>query len=974
MERSVTGKRDEEKQMKKAVRLLKRFCGCFTGILMVLIVVAIIMANVATTIYGQSVTMFLGSQTHKVEGGDGTIYYPSDYEDDTELVAAEEELCQEIEEEGIVLLKNENDVLPLKKGSKISVFGQDSVDLVYGGVGAGSVDASKAPSLKDALEYSGFKVNPVLWDFYDTGAASSYRKVLPDVTGNGSYEINEVPSEVYTDEVKDSYQEYSDAAIVVIGRSGGESADIDQGYLAFSEEEKMMLHMASAQFDKVIVLLNTNNPMELEELEKEDIDACLWIGAVGQTGAYAIGEVLRGAVNPSGRLVDTYAYDNFSAPAMVNFGDYDITNSDVKNGNKYLVYQEGIYVGYRYYETRYEDVVLENEEKSNYDYQEQVQYPFGYGLSYTDFEWSGYQVEESEDAFHVKLTVTNTGTVSGKDVVQVYMQSPYTEYDKENQVEKASVELAGYAKTNVLKPGESEEVSVQVDKEEMRIYDAYGKQTYIVDAGDYYFTAGENAHAALNNILSAKGKTKEDGMTGDGRKDLTYKYTQTEMDVETEITNQFEDADIRTYDDSVTYLSRQDWSGTWPSLYADGKWEAPEKFIKALNISYEEDPDAEMPEFETISEEYGELTLASLIGADYDDPRWDALLSQMSKEEIYNLVRKSGYLTMNIDSISAPKTVDKDGPAGISTTLTGGNISCMAYPSEMIFASTWNEELIEQAGAMIGEDGLNAGVTVWYAPAMNIHRTPFCGRNYEYYSEDAYLSGTMGAAECKGAQSKGMIVTIKHFALNDQEINRYGVAVMAGEQAIRELYLAGFEGAVRDGNANGVMVSMNRVGARWSGGHSGLITKVLREEWGFHGLVVTDQTSFSSFNYCDIREGLEAGTNMWLNVATNMWKLSDKELNATVMNQVRESAHCILYQIANSNAMNGISADAKVVSVTPNWIYMRIGMNIVAVLSAYGLLCLTRLCFDRPVRWKKRKEWKKARKEMKKAKKMKRMI
>lgn len=963
--------------MKRAVKILKRICGCFTGLLMILVIIAIFAADIATSIYGQSVTMFLGSKTHKVEGGTGEIYYKSDYEDESQLVTAEEELCQEIEEEGIVLLRNENNALPLKEGSKISVFGQNSVDMVYGGVGAGSVDASKAPTLKEALEYSGFDVNPILWEFYDTGAASSYRKILPDVTGQGSYEVNEVPQEIYTDDVKDSYHLYNDAAIIVIGRSGGEASDIGSNYLAFSKEEKEMIHTASTHFEKVIVLLNTNNPMELGLVEDENVDACLWIGAVGQTGSYAIGEILRGSVNPSGRLVDTYAYDNFSSPAMVNFGDYKIADSNIENGNTYIVYQEGIYVGYRYYETRYEDVVLGNESAANYNYEEQVQYPFGYGLSYTDFEWSDYKIAETENTFDITITVTNTGEAAGKDIVQIYMQSPYTEYDKENHIEKAAIELTGYAKTKTLEPGESESLAIQISKEEMKTYDSYGMGTYIIDAGDYYFAAGRNAHAALNHILTEKGLSEADGMTESGQKELVYKYSQPEMDTKTyavsaetgnPITNQFENADIQTYDDSVTYLSRQDWTGTWPSLYADGQWEAPEEFIKALEISYKESSETEMLKFQTISEEYGELTLAGLIGSDYDDPRWDALLNQMSKEEIYNLVRKSGYLTMNIDSISAPKTVDKDGPAGISATLTGGNISCMAYPSEMVFASTWNTGLIESVGKMIGEDGLDVGVTVWYAPAMNIHRTPFSGRNYEYYSEDAYLSGTMGAAECKGAQQKGMIVTIKHFALNDQEINRCGVAVMAGEQAIRELYLSGFEGAVRDGNANGVMISMNRIGSRWSGGHYGLVTETLRNEWGFLGLAVTDQTSFASFNYCDIREGLEAGTDMWLNVSDNMWKLSDEELNATVMTQARESAHNILYQIANSNAMNGISADAKVVSITPSWKYLRVGFNLTAIIAAYGLLCLTRLCFDQPVRWKKRKAWKTAKKEAKKSK------
>lgn len=957
--------------MKKVVKILKRAGGCFSGLLMVLVVIALIAADVATGIYGQAVTMFLGHDTHRVEGGSGEVYYTSDYEDEVQLLAAEEALCQEVEEEGIVLLKNDGDVLPLSEGSRISVFGQNSVDMVYGGVGAGSVDASTAPDLKTALEYSGFEVNPVLWDFYDTGEGAAYRKVVPGVTGEGTYEVNEVPMDVYTEEVTGSYQEYDDAALIVIGRSGGESSDIASDYLEFTREEEELIRAVNRQFETVAVILNTNNPMELGLLEEEEIDACLWVGATGQTGNYAIGEVLSGRVNPSGRLVDTYAYDNFSSPAMANFGDYTITNSEVENGNKYLVYQEGIYVGYRYYETRYEDVVLGNESEENYDYETQVMYPFGYGLSYTAFDWSGYQVTEGEDAFTARITVTNTGDAKGKEVVQIYLQSPYTQYDRENGIEKASAELVGYAKTKELAPGESETVTVEIPKESMKAYDADGTGSYIVDAGDYYLAAGRNVHDALNHILAAKGRGDADTMAGTGNEELAYRYTQAEMDTQTyavsaetgnQIQDQFEEADLRTYDEDITYLSRSDWSGTWPSLYADGEFEASEELIRALEISYENDEDASMPEFETVSEEYGELTLAGLIGTDYDDPRWDALLNQMSKEEIYNLVRKSGYLTMNIDSVSAPKTVDKDGPAGISATLTGGNISCMAYPSEMVFASTWNTELIEQVGRMIGEDGLNAGVTIWYAPAMNIHWTPFSGRNYEYYSEDAFLSGSMGAAECRGAQEKGMIVTIKHFALNDQEVNRYGVAVFSNEQAIRELYLAGFEGAVRDGSANGVMTSMNRVGTRWSGGHYGLITETLKNEWGFRGLVVTDQTSFASFNYCDIREGLEAGTNMWLNVADNMWKLSDEELNAGVMAQMRDSAHAILYQIANSNAMNGISADAKVVSVTPLWKYMRIGMNIIAILTIYGLYRLTRLLFDRPPK-KRLREWRKRKRE-----------
>ncbi|MCM3478117.1 glycoside hydrolase family 3 protein [Caldibacillus thermoamylovorans] len=922
------------------------------------LIVGIVVGDFYAMKYSQIISIHLGQETNKIVKEDGdkadTDYYKSEFTSADELKKQTEEIGQKIVEEGTVLLKNDNGALPLSSGDKISLLGQNSVDLVYGGIGSGSVDSEAAPNLYNILTDSGFKVNKTLWDFYKTGDGSSYRKEVPDLEGKGSFAVNEVPKNVYTNEVISSLKDYNDAAIVVIGRSGGESSDLPTSelstgskYLQIDNNEKDMLKLASENFDKVIVLINSSNPMELGFLEEYDVDAAIWVGALGNTGAYAIGEVLNGDVNPSGHLVDTYAYDSFSAPAMENFGSYNINNSEVMMGANYMVYAENIYVGYRYYETRYEDVVLGNEDTVNYDYTKQVQFPFGYGLSYTNFDWSDYSVTEKDGNYEVSVKVTNNGSVAGKDVVQIYMQSPYTDYDKENKIEKASVELVGFAKTSEIEPGKSETVTIEVDKEEMKAYDANGYGTYIVDAGDYYFAAGENAHDALNNILAAKGKSTADGMDYDGNADFAHKVTVDKLDsttyavssvTENEITNQFEKADIKYYDPDFEYLTRQDWTGTWPSTYADGSMTATDEFLKDLEISYNEDSDAKMPVTGKINDKYGKLNAAMFIGRDYDDELWDVLLDQLTIEEMTELIRMGGYATVPIESINLPGTLDLDGPAGISNTLVGGDKEGMAYPAQVIMASTWNVELVEDMGELVGEESIHLGVTGWYAPGLNTHRLPYGGRNYEYFSEDGFLAGKMGASEVKGVQSKGAIVYMKHYALNDQETNRYGGSMFANEQSIRELYLIPFEKTVREGNAHGVMASMNRIGARWTGGHAGLMTETLRNEWGFEGMAITDQASFSVFLYEDILEGMEAGTNLWLNTDSNLWKISDEQLTPTVVNNIRESTHNILYSIINSNAMNGISTSSKIVEITPAWQYWLIAANIVVALIALSII------------------------------------
>lgn len=928
------------KKVGKVIGKGMKFCLIALSYLLgITIIIALFLGNIYSNRYAGLVSNFMGHSGSKVESSGqntDTVYFKTDFDSEEEWRSASDALVREVEQEGIVLLRNEENSLPLISGSKISLLGQNSVDFVYGGVGSGSIDASELPSLKDSMLEAGFEINEELWNFYTEGEGKNYRKKLPDLTGKGEFQINEVPVELYTDEVIASFEEYSDVAIIVIGRSGGESADLTmeplstgRHYLELDEEEEETLKLAKEKFDKVVVLLNTSNPMELGFLETYDVDAAIWVGAVGQSGILAIGDVLNGQVNPSGRLVDTYAYDVYSAPAMANIGNYTISTSQVQNGNKYLHYGEGIYVGYRYYETRYEDTILGTESKDSYNYNEVVQYPFGYGLSYTDFAYSNYQMEDKGSHFEIQVTVTNIGEMAGREVVQVYMQSPYTDYDKENQIEKSAVQLVGFDKTKELAIGESETVLLSIPKEELRVYDRKGYQTYIVDAGTYYFTTAKDAHTAVNNILSAKGKTISDGMTKEGSKELVSSYQVSNLDSVTYavssktgkvISNQFVDADLATYEEDVIYLSRSDWTGTWPSTFASGDWQASSDFVSQLEIQEIEETESQMPITDTIDEKIGHLDIIQLKGLDYDDPMWDILLNQLTVDEMDSLVRIGGYATVALPSINLPATVVKDGPAGISNTLVGGQ-GGTAFPTQVLMGSTWNAELLEEVGRAVGNDGLQVGVNGWYAPGVNIHRIPFGGRNFEYFSEDPYLSATLNMREVEGVQSKGMFVHMKHYALNDTETNRIGVSVFANEQSIREIYLRPFEDAVRHVDASGVMTAMNRIGSQWAGAHYGLMTGTLRDEWGFTGIAVTDQASFSNFAYADFRQGLVAGTNLWLNTDSNLWKLSDEEYTPTVVSRLRESSHSILYTIVNSNAMNGIGEGDKVILVTPQWKY-----------------------------------------------------
>jgi len=954
----------------------KAFAGIWSAVIAVVVVVMIV-ANLAAMSYTSIISTFLGHDTYRVEQmGDGTgdsQYFKSVYSSPEELVEASTEMGKRLQAEGMVLLMNENNALPLGEGQKISLFSESSVDLIYGGTGSGAIDTSTVPTLKEAFESIGYTVNPTLWEFYQ-GNHEQYSRVIPsNLPGvDHAYFVNECPVSAYTQAVRDSYSSYGDAAIVVIARSGGEGLDLitastapDGNYLALTQEERDMLDMIqnSDAFDKIIVILNATNPMELGFLEDySKIQACLWAGNLGHVGIESLVRVFNGEVNPSGRLVDTYAFDAFSSPAMQNFGETNVflNANDVpalgglygdEPGNIYVTYAEGIYVGYKYYETRYEDVVLGQGNAGSFNYAAEVAYPFGYGLSYTTFGYSNFQVSESNSGFTAAVDVTNTGNVAGRDVVQIYMQSPYTDYDKQNGVEKSAVQLVGFAKTGELEPGAKETVTIEIDRSVMRAYDSNNAKTYIVDAGDYYFAFGTNAHDALNNILAAKGKTTADGMTANGDDSFVYRHQESSMDDKTyatsvtgyEITNRFDDAGFQYYDGSVAdgmvYLSRNDWQGTFPQRV---EATATEQMIAEMTkTGIDEDPDAVMP---ATGEDNG-LSLIQMKGLDYDDPLWDGLLDQATPQEMYELVRVGGYGTAAVQSVGKPATTDRDGPQGISGTIgmtTGVGVQTVSYSGEIVMASSWDAALLREIGEMVGEAGLQMNVIGWYAPAMNIHRTPFSGRNFEYYSEDPFLSGELAAAEVSGAQSKGIFCYVKHFALNDQDAHRYGLNTYANEQSIRETYLYPFEQAIIRGGATAVMTSYNRIGTHWTGGHYNLITEVLRNEWGFHGTVLTD---WAAMYFMDLGIGLQAGNNQWLNTMGELYTVDGYERNATLMSALRESTHNILYTAVNSAAMNGIDANTRVVSITPLWQYWMFAADaVIGLACAAGVVGIVRRC------------------------------
>ncbi|MBQ2901606.1 MAG: glycoside hydrolase family 3 C-terminal domain-containing protein [Agathobacter sp.] len=802
-----------------------------------------------------------------------------------EATQASKDITTRLEEEGIVLLENKDAVLPLTDNKKINVFGISSISLIYGGNGSGASDESKNVTLQQGLSEAGFEVNDELTKFYEERLPEKESTNIFNLKG-GDYNIYEPATSEYSTDLMNQAKSFSETALIVISRSGGEGGDLPfdmaeyaggnagKHYLELQDIEIAMVDMVKENFENVIVVINSSNAMELGFLEDEKIDGAIWIGGPGSTGCIAVGEILAGTVNPSGRLADIYAYDVTSAPAFYNAGNFYYTENGKKTANKYLEYAEGIYVGYRYYETRFVDNTTAMCDEAKY--QEAVQYPFGYGLSYTTFEKELLSSSVENGVVSATVRVTNTGKMAGKEVVQVYYTAPYTI----GGIEKSHVVLAAFDKTELLEAGASEEITLTFDVEDMASFDEKNAKAYVLDAGEYKIKLMDNSHEMI------------DSFTYTVKEQIVY-------DAETPRSSDAKAAkSIFDYaSGEVAFVSRADWEGTLPKERVESKeafgtvlYEMNKNNINELYCS--NDPKLD----DIVTGEDNGLALEDMIGLAYDDSKWDLLLNQLSLDEMGKLIGYAGFATVEVESIGKNATIDIDGPAGLNALTS--DISGVQFPSEVVIASTYNLKLVEEMGKTYAQEANANGVNGLYAPAANIHRTPFSGRNFEYYSEDPLLSGKMGAAMVNGCNSCGIVTYVKHFALNDQETNRSGVATWSNEQAIREVYLKAFEPIVKEGKAKGIMTSYNRIGTVWAGGNYQLITNVLREEWDFRGMVITD---YDNGGYMSTDQVMRAGGDAMLSTLGHVPSEVTTSSNYGKQ-QMRTACKHILYTVVNSRA------------------------------------------------------------------------
>ena len=822
------------------------------------------------------------------------------------------ELCTDIADEGIVLLKNDDSALPLASGDNINVFGWASTNPCYGGTGSGALsDAFPMVSLLDGLRNAGLNPNQDLIDFY-----TEYKAERPTVgMWSGDWTLPEPAASLYTDDLMTSAKEYSDTAMIVITRVGGEGADLstymyelangtapdvgyeqvyddtlnegadwDEGdtYLNLTNQEEDMIDLVCENFDKVILVYNGANTMELGFVDEHpQIKSVLWCPGTGQSGFNGLGNIISGAVNPSAKTSDTFVYDLTATPTFNNIGLNQYTNMDEFSVDgtlpSFVNYVEDIYVGYKFYETAAVEGLI--------DYDTTVQYPFGYGLSYTTFDQKLNDVTEADGVITVSVTVTNTGDVAGKDVVEVYYNPPYTN----GGIEKASANLIGFAKTDILEPGASQDMTVTFNVEDMASYDDRTAKAYVLEAGDYIISINSDSHTII------------DSKTYNVPTAITYSGDNKRESDAVAATNQFDYAR-----GNATYLSRADHFANYAAATAkptdyEMPAESKETFYNISNYdpATDDDPDAEAP---TTGAE-GDAQLVDLRGLDYDDPAWDSLLDELTVDEMNSLISLGGYQTNSIDSIGKVRTNDCDGPASINNNFTGrGSIG---FPAAVMIANTWNVDIATSFGDSIGQMADEMDVSGWYAPAMNIHRSAFAGRNFEYYSEDGVLSGQMAAHAVQGAAAHGVYAYVKHFALNDQETNRCGMlCTWSTEQAMREIYLKPFEIAIKQGGAGAVMSSFNYIGNRWAGGTKELCQTVLRDEWGFQGFVLTDY--FGVYGYMSADQGVRNGTDcMLVNYPTEtslVGSLTDGTISNDGLQAMRTATHNILYTVVNSRA------------------------------------------------------------------------
>jgi len=968
---------------------------------------AIIGTNCAMS-YAGTINGALGITTSKlVSTGDeeaaDTEYYKSEYgelngENLKKLIADTHEQTVTEEEEGAVLLKNDNNALPLSSDKlSVTLFGHATAQPLFrnSSAGSGASATEEGVGLYQALKDAGFEINDTLFNAYAESptkrSTAGFNFATKETT---TWAFGEEDITFYTDELKASWQDdYHDVAIVMLARQGGEGSELfmedpEEGIsqLALHQKEKDMLQMIqdSGRFEKTIVLINSGNPMELGWLDEYGVDACLWIGCPGEKGFEGVANILTGEANPSGRLTETYAANSMSAPACVNnsYSNQTWTNLDEvlantgdldKEASYYAVQAEGIYIGYKYYETRYEDLVLGRYHADGsagsstgnaWNYTQEVIYPFGYGLSYTTFDQTLDGVEVGEDTITATVTVTNTGNAAGKSVAQIYAQTPYGEYEQENQVEKSAIQLLDFGKTGLLQPGESETLTIECDKYLLASYDYVGAKGYIMSGGEYYISVGDNAHDALNNVLAAKdaqGMVDLSGAAAAGNTQKTYtweekfdaeKYSTSEAGVK--VTNQFEDADLNHWiDGAVTYLSRSGWQETYPVAV---EVTMTEEMMEIYNGElYQKPEDAPSVSDFTQGDHQG-ISLVTMHGVDYNDTQWETFLNQLTIEEMASLIADS-FGTKEIVSIDKPAVAVGDGPDGIGGMVSafdeakyGFTAPTNCYTSESILASTYNKELIERRGELLGEEGLFLGIMELWGPGGDLHRTPFGGRNFEYFSEDANMNYLCEIPYITAMQSKGVNAGAKHIAGNDQENNREGVACFFNEQAFREGSLRGFEAAVTEADGHALMQGFNRLGLIGCSSSAALNNQVIRNEWGFTGHIETDATAGATEGYkAHYTTNLTAGTDSYcLDFSGTSARVITEAITSTddgyLLGSLRTAAKNILYVTANSNVMNGYSADSKVVSVTPWWQPVMYGaIALFAVLDLLSIFKLTRI-------------------------------
>lgn len=858
--------------------------------------------------------------------GNGTL------SDETNEEAAE--VAEEIMEDGIVLLKNES-LLPLNETKKLNIFGWESINPAYGGAGSGGInDLYDIVSLNQGLENAGFSINQELVDFYNNYGADNPEMSIQ----KQSWTLPEPPVDTYSDELIKSAKEYSDVAVVVLSRKAGEGHndipmdvrkaaydnnsdeydDFPEGehYLQLSQTERDMVDMVCSNFDNVIVVYNGANQFELGFADEyPQIKSVVWCPGTGNVGFNALGKVFSGEVNPSGKTPDTFIYDMTTAPwwnnaektEYTNLADLAVEGMNAGTAQVYAPaftnYVEGIYVGYKYYETAAQEGAI--------DYDKTVQYPFGYGLSYTEFEQKMGELEEKDGQISVDVEVTNTGDVAGKDVVEVYYKPPYTN----GGIEKSSANLIEFEKTNLLQPGESQTVTVTFSIEDMASYDENNAKAYILEKGDYVISINSDSHTVL------------DQKTYTADKDVVYKGENKRASDDTAATNVFEDAK-----GDVTYLSRTDHFANYEeATAAPASAELGEPYVSEYHLNsnfdkttYLNDEDV-MP---TTGADNG-LTLADMRDADYDDPRWEKLLDQLTVDEMANMIAMAGYQTAAMDSVGKVATLDFDGPAAINNNFTG--VGSIGFPIEVVVASTWNKELAQAWGECMGKISQEMGAEGWYAPGMNTHRTAFGARNYEYFSEDGVLAGNMGAKAVEGARKYGVYSYIKHFAL--YEGNAKMVSVWSNEQTIREIYLKPFEISVKQGGANAVMVSWSFLGDKWTGESSNLMNTVLRDEWGFRGMALTDFFRNNGHGFMNADAALANGVDAMLSTFNGEENNVANPEHPTAVLQMRNACKNVMYTVVSSWAYDGEHEETGM----ENWKKAGIGINIVIALFMAGM-------------------------------------